>query len=198
MSSHLRASEYRVIPAPLAPARRLVANHHYAHGTPNTATFCHGLYRRDDYWTLLGVAWWIPPTKAAAIATWDGDWRKVLALSRLVIAPGLPTNAASFLIGQSVRLIRADGRWECLLTYADEWQGHTGAIYRATNWEYLGRMAGDMTFRDPETGRMVARKAGQRTRRHEEMIALGYEPVGRFGKHKFRMVLKPARQARTA
>jgi hypothetical protein len=86
----------------------------------------------------LGVAWWMPPTRAAAEANWEGDFREVLSLSRLVIVPDVPKNAASFLIGKSIHLIRKDGRFCCLLTYADTSQGHDGGIYRATNWEYMG------------------------------------------------------------
>jgi hypothetical protein len=116
------------------------------------------------------------------------DFTKVVALSRLVVLPGLPTNAASFLIAGSVRLIRQEGKYRCLLTYADEYQGHTGAIYKATNWEYLGPRSGAPTWIDPATGRMVA-KLSTKTRTVGEMEALGYRRVGSFVKHKYRMVL---------
>ena len=76
--------------------------------------------------------------------------------------------------------------WPCLVTYADEWQGHTGTIYRADNWEYLGMTKPEPTY--TLNGRMIARKAGPRTRTHEEMIALGAVMIGRFAKHKFRHV----------
>lgn len=192
--THLRRSDYYVIDMPLVVARRLIGLHHYAHGCSNTATFCHGLYKRGDAldaFTCLGVAWWIPPTKVAARATWNGDWQQVLSLSRLVIVPNMPTNAASFLIAQSIKRIRRDGRFKCLVTYADTFQGHTGTIYRATNWEYMGLQGNHATYIDPETERIVACKSHMRTRTHAEMLALGYEAVGRYGKHKFRMLLAP-------
>lgn len=195
--THLRASDYYVTDVPVAIATQLVTAHHYARGGPNTATFAHGLFRHGDALHCLGVAWWIPPTRSCAEASWPGgDWRQVLSLSRLVIVPGMPTNAASFLIGQSIKAIRSDGRWRCLITYADEWQGHTGAIYRATNWEYLGTTKAEATFVDPQTGRMVSRKAGPRTRNRAEMAALGYTCIGRFRKHKYRLLLPEGRQAR--
>lgn len=174
---------------PIPVARRLVFRHHYAGGAANTATFLHGLFRKDDRWNCLGVAWWIPPTRSAAEATWEGHPDEVLSLSRLVVVPEVPTNGASFLIGQSIRRIKRDGRFRCLVTYADTWQNHTGAIYRATNWEYLGSTAAEALWVDPATGRMVARKAGPKTRTAAEMEALGYEMAGRFPKEKFRMVI---------
>lgn len=187
----LRREDWRVDTVPLVTCQRLVAAHHYAGGGPNTATFRHGLLRVDEPLRVWGVAWWIPPTRTAAEASWDGDWRQVLSLSRLVVVPEAPPNAASFLIGRSIALIRRDGRWRCLVTYADEWQGHTGAIYRATNWEYMGLTQAEPTFVDGK-GRMVARKAGPNTRTRTEMKRLGYEEVGRFARHKFRRLISPS------
>lgn len=91
----------------------------------------HGLFRVDDE-RCMGVAWWIPPTKGAAAATHpDPDrWREVPALSRLAIEPEAPRNAASFLLSRSRQLIDREA-WPVLVTYADQWRGHTGAIYRA-------------------------------------------------------------------
>jgi hypothetical protein len=107
----------------------------------------------------------------------------VLALSRLAIEPDVPGNAASFLLGHSEKLIWKSGMWDTLITYADEWQGHTGAIYRAANWEYVGLTKPERVYvRD---GVMVARKAGPKTRTHADMLALGAECVGSFARHKF-------------
>jgi hypothetical protein len=142
------------------------------------------------------VAWWLPPIKAAAEATWGGDFREVLSLSRLVIVPGVPKNAASFLLTRSVRLIAADGRFRCLVTYADTWRQHTGHIYRVSGWEYLGLTGPEPTYVDGG-GRMVSRKAGPTTRTRGEMEALGCTMVGEFPRHKFRLVLPAARRERT-
>jgi hypothetical protein len=47
-----------------------------------------------------------------------------------VLEPDVPPNACSFLLSKSTRLIDTK-RWHTLVTYADSWRGHTGAIYRA-------------------------------------------------------------------
>lgn len=124
----------------------------------------------------------MPPTRVAAEAV-SPDWQRVLTLSRLVIMPAVPTNAA-FLLGRSVDLIRRDGRYRTLVTYADEGQGHTGAIYRATNWRYTGTRDGDPVWIDA-AGRQVARKAGPVSRTAAQMTALGYRNTGRTRKHRF-------------
>lgn len=185
--SGLRKAEWDVRTIPIREARPIVEKHHYARGAANTATALHGLYRRDEWLGALcyGVAWWLPPTRSAA-AVWRPDPEEVLSLSRLVIIPGAPKNAATFLLMRSVKLLNP--RWKCLLTYADTWQGHTGHIYRAAGWEYLGLTKPRRCY--VKDGRMVAIKAGPRTRTHREMIELGAEMMGSFAKHRFRLITK--------
>lgn len=171
---------------PASIARAFVIAHHYSKGASNTGTHFHGLFRRgsDD---LLGVACWLPPTKVAAESVNREHWRRVLSLSRLAVRPDVPRNAASFLMAASIRAIKSEGKWVSLVTYADTFKGHTGAIYRATNWAYVGLSKGSPRWED-ETGRQVARKS-TKSRNDAEMRALGLRMVGTFGKHKFVMHL---------
>jgi hypothetical protein len=184
VSDRLAKADWTVRVVDIGVARRLVEREHYARGAPNTATFLHGLFRAAAFWDeeCVGVAWWIPPTRSAAEATFPANWLGVLSLSRLAITPDAPRNAASFLISRSRRLIDRM-RWPCLVTYADEMQGHTGAIYRADNWTYLGRTKPEAAF--AVRGRLTARKAGGHTRTRTEMAQLGAESLGSFAKHKF-------------
>ena len=183
----LRNEDWFIADASIAKSRNIVVNHHYAQGAANTATTLHGLYRRVDM-ELCGVAWWIPPTRSAANAFW-ADPEEVLCLSRLVVIPDTPRNAASFLLMNSVKMI--DKRWRCLVTYADKWRGHTVEIYRTCGWEYMGESKPERTY--ILNDRMVARKAGQHTRTHAEMMAMGASMVGAFSKHRFRLIRKPSR-----
>lgn len=183
-ADRLRKGDWEVRPVELAVAEAMVARLHYSQGGANTETYLHGLFERGRA-QPRGIAWWIPPTRNAAHATYPVDWKGVLALSRLVIEEDVPKNAATFLLARSRRQIDRT-LWPCLVTYADEWQGHTGTIYRADNWEYLGMTKPEPTY--TLNGRMVARKAGPTTRTHEEMLKLGAVMIGKFAKHKFRHV----------
>ena len=180
-SDSLRGSEWNVRATSLAVARDLVTQHHYAKGGSNTATCLHGLFKNGST-ECFGVAWWIPPTKSAAKATFPDNWRGVLCLSRFVITPGVPKNAATFLLSRSRKLIDREA-WPCLVTYADTWRGHRGTIYLADNWTPCGLTRPERVYQIE--GRMVARKAGPKTRTHAEMLALGAEMVGAFAKYKF-------------
>lgn len=183
-SNRLLKKDWFVRPLSIEVATRLVRDYHYAKGCSNTATYLHGLFRVGEFWdeNCKGVAWWIPPTKSCALATYPENWKGVLSLSRLVIVPEIPKNAATFLLSKSVKLIDRS-KWPRLVTYADSWRGHTGGIYKAAGWTYCGLTNAEATF--TINGRMVARKAGGKTRTRSEMLALGAVFEGCHAKHKF-------------
>lgn len=161
----------------------MIKEWHYSRGVSNTRVYCHGLFPRGCSWEFdaVGAAVWIPPTKTAAMSL-DDNWQGVLSLSRLAIRDDIPTNAESFLISHSMRLIDRK-RWPVLVTYADSWRGHTGTIYRASGWTECGTTQPERTYL--LNGRMLSRKAGPKTRTHAEMIQLGAECVGSFSKIRF-------------
>jgi hypothetical protein len=131
----------------------------------------------------------MPPTRVCAESVRGDDWRAVLSLSRLVVVPGEPQNAATLLIGGSVRLIRRDRRWRSLVTFADEGVGHTGVIYKATNWEYVGLARRRAPWLTAE-GMQVSEKA-KTSRTVAEMRALGLRRGAARAKRKFVMHLVP-------
>lgn len=186
-TDRLRKENWEVRSVPLEVAIRLVRKFHYAKGAANTATYLHGLFHKGEFWdeNCKGVAWWIPPTKSAALATYPQNWQGVLSLSRLVIEDGVPKNACTFLLSRSVKMInRTD--WPCLVTYADEWKGHRGTIYLAAGWKFVGETTPEACF--TLNGVMTSRKAGPRTRTRAQMAALGAVEQGKFSKRKFVLV----------
>ena len=188
----LRAKDYEVRDVPAKEAREFIVAHHYSKGCSNTRVYSHGLYRVGDP-ELLGVAIWLPPTKVAAQSVNRDEWQKVLSLTRLAVKPGVPKNAATFLMAASTRMIRRERRFVSLVTYADEFMGHKGGIYRAANWNYAGLMKGSPRWEDA-SGRQVARKSTV-SRTNAQMTELGYRVVGTFGKHKFFMHLNDNRRS---
>jgi hypothetical protein len=107
----------------------------------------------------------------------------------MVVEPGVPKNACTFLMARSIRMIKKDGRFVSLVTYADEAQGHVGTVYKAANWEYVGVTGPYPKWIDPTTGRQVASLA-TKTRTNAKMRELGYRQVGSYYKHKFVMHLQ--------
>lgn len=190
--TRLKKEEFIVRPIDLQTARSLVEKYHYAKSATNTGVYTHGLFKKDEAFfdaNCLGVAWWLPPTKNAAIATYpEGEWQKVLSLTRLVIVPEVPKNACSFLLSRSIRMID-EAKWHCLVTYADTWRGHEGTIYKATNWEYMGLTKPSPVFVN-DKGKMMGRKRGGKNITKVELLEMGFTEEGQHSKHKYRFVIK--------
>lgn len=184
----LNKTQWIVRPIEIATARQLVEQLHYAKSATKTRVYTHGLFHIGSD-ICMGVAWWLPPTKIAAVKTFpEGDWRKVLSLTRLVIHPDVPTNGASFLLAGSIKLIDKT-KWHCLVTFADTWQNHTGTIYKATNWEYLGLTKPSPVYVN-ESGIMMGKKRGKKNFTTLEMGEMGFLCKGNFAKHKYRMIIQ--------
>lgn len=130
--------------------RDLIQRWHYSKDYGGGAAYQHVLVRRGGW-----------GERAVAAAVWHPAVYAIrrygvlpLQLSRLVVEPDVPHNAASFLLGRSMALVDRN-QWPVLLTYADSGQGHTGAIYRATNWQRDGS-GGGWNYYEPSTGRQLA------------------------------------------
>ena len=167
-----------------AQGLEFIRKHHYAGNASKTGKMF-GMARAlpDGRYWLVGVAQWLPPTKVCAQSVQPGRWRRVISLTRVVVSPGEPQNATGMLVGKAICWIRERG-WVSAVTFADDSQGHTGVIYRATNWKYKGETRASPRWVDSE-GRQVSTKAGAVTRRKQQMLDLGYRCEGNFKKHKF-------------
>jgi len=185
----LRKTEWFVDDISAKDARDFIVQHHYSKGASNTRVYSHGLFCRGNG-ILYGVAIWLPPTRVAAESVNKEFWTKVLSLTRLACHPDAPKNAASFLLAASIKRIKRDGRFVSLVTYADDRMGHTGAIYRASNWLYAGKTRPTPAWVDPNTGKQVARKS-TRSRTNQQMLDLGFKMIGSFSKHKYVFHFEP-------
>ncbi len=71
-------------------------------------------------------------------------------LSRFALRDNCPKNSESMFLAQLASVWRHKGI-DLMLAYADPRVGHSGLIYRASNWVYLGRN----TYRHPSKGFFV-------------------------------------------
>ena len=164
-------SEWEVRSISQSDAVSAIRAWHYSMSAPNTSVYRFGMFRAGLFTECEGVALWLPPTKAAGVSIAGDDWRGVLSLSRLACSPGAPKNAASYLLGAAMARIDRK-RWPVLVTYADTNQGHTGAIYRATNWTCDGAVPAGDVWQMPD-GSLCGRKRGGRNLSVAELRSMG-------------------------
>ena len=182
----LRKEDWEVADVDFKVAHKLVRELHYARGGSNTFVYLHGLYHIETG-GLAGIVWWLPPTRVACESVNKQQWQKVLSLTRMVMVPSAPKNSASFLLARSIKIIRKEKRFVSLVTYADESQGHFGGVYRASNWNYVGRTGPYPRWLDAN-GKQTAPKA-TKNRTKAMMESLGCVKQGSFYKHKYVMHL---------
>jgi len=96
--------------------------------------YCYGLFIDD---VLEGViTYGMPPSPQVGRGFLGEDHRKyVIELNRLCINESAPVNSASFLVGNSLKMIP---KGYAVVSYADGRMGHIGYVYQATNFIYCG------------------------------------------------------------
>jgi hypothetical protein len=86
--------------------------------------------------------------------------KNVLELRRLVLLDNVGKNSESRTIGFCLRYIKKhDKDVEIVVSYADPLHGHSGTIYKASNFEYIGVSGKDSGFKDLDTGRIYHSRA---------------------------------------
>lgn len=121
----------KVVPIDKKTADRFVTEKHYSR---RASIFWSG-FALIENGQVEGVAVYgqpSPPIQKHAFA--DRDFR-LYELCRVVVQTNT-RNAASFLVGNSLRML--EPKPCAVISYADSEQGHCGIIYQATNWIYTG------------------------------------------------------------
>lgn len=123
---------YKVFKIKKSETKSFILGIHYAKRYP-MVQYAYGLYEDNE---LVGVVTYgIPPSKDLCVGIAGEEYRLiVIELNRLVLKNN-KKNEASFLVGQSLRLLP---RPRIIVSYADTGQNHNGYIYQATNFIYTG------------------------------------------------------------
>lgn len=88
---------------------------------------------------LVGVCVYTRPAGAAAAQKYyPSDPNKCLELRRLCLIDDTPKNAESYFVARTIKWLKKNTEWKFIISYADPEQGHTGVIYRASNFKYEG------------------------------------------------------------
>lgn len=122
-----------------AKHRAFIRAHHYSRSCPP------GKYSFAVYYDahLVGAALFRRPSLPKTRAAYAVD----LELSRLVLLDEAGHNSESRFIGFMLRWLKKNTDTRAVISFADPRFGHTGVIYRASNWEYLGAERGHGTRR---------------------------------------------------
>lgn len=119
--------------------KHFVRQHHYSKACP-PGKYWFAAWHENK---LVGVMVFRKPSLPKTAKAYDVQ----LELSRLVMLDEAGKNSESRFIGFALRWIGKNDDAKAIISFADPRAGHDGVIYRASNWEYLGREKGHGTRR---------------------------------------------------
>lgn len=133
--------------------RDFVETWHYS-GSINglKVSHCFGLYRGE---VLVGAMIYGKLAMGGVAAKYGVTDDEILELRRLCLIDDTPKNAESFFIGKTLKWLKQNTDIKVVVSYADANYGHSGVIYRASNFEHVGMtapgrviMLGDRKYHD--------------------------------------------------
>lgn len=138
-------NSYEIRPIENSIAQDVVVKNHYLHRKA-PCSFAFGLFEKATD-NLMGVVMYGTPSSSSLRKGICGPEEKdnVIELTRLWVADEVPKNGESFLIGNTIPLVKK----EIIVSYADTSKNHVGYVYQSTNWIYTGLSAkrGDWTVK---------------------------------------------------
>jgi len=173
-------------------AKKFLDDYHYS-GYGRAGSVNYGVYLGTD---LLAVVKFASPVRQGIAATLKIESKQLLELDRFCIHPSRhKKNFASFIMARVIRLIKRDFPIiRKLVSFADPRAGHTGHIYKASNWTDLGKTAPSYYYLDPN-GNEVNKKTLYQSAKRQGLIereyfeSLGYKKVQTPAKFKYSYTL---------
>lgn len=192
-SKYFGPLDLAVKPIPARAARQICQDKHYLRSYPGGAMLNFGVFGGD---LLLGVVvLGVGPTNLHRLFK-DAQRREVACLARLWLDDRLGRNSESRVLGVVLRLLRKEqSTLKALVAYSDPSVGHTGMIYRAAGFLYLGESMAMPLYRLPDGSvhhsRSLSHSYGTHSRKHFKRHGVEVELVQQSAKHTYLALIDP-------
>jgi len=133
---HRRVKDFVVHETSLQRVRPFIERWHYS-GNVNGLRISNvfGLFCDND---LIGAMIYGPIGMANVWKKYAENEQDVIELRRLCCIDATPKNTESYFIGKTIRWLKKHTNYKIIISYADTFHNHSGTIYKASNFEYLG------------------------------------------------------------
>lgn len=136
--------------------RDFIETHHYSRNINGCkSSYCFSLERNE----MIVGALFFGYLSTTAWKKFSDFEKSVIELRRLVLIDDEPKNTESFFISTCLRELKKFSSLDLVVSYADPYYGHYGAVYQASNWIYIGETNKDKVFLDKETGKTYHSRA---------------------------------------
>ena len=129
---------YKVLPASRNEVKPIFEKWHYTHSV-NGVTSDYIFKVVDSDGSIVGAALFGKPAMAGQATPYTKNGEHLTELRRFVMIDDTPRNSESYSIGRMLKWLKKHTDVDVVLSYADPNAGHSGTIYKATNFEYVGR-----------------------------------------------------------
>ncbi len=127
---------YTVKPIDRKQAESIIKIWHYSHSLNGVLSdICFGLFDKE---VLIGAMVFGKPAMANQWRKYGTAANEVIELRRLACVDDTPKNTESFFIGRALRHLKKLKTYKTVISYADSNYGHTGIIYKASNFYFAG------------------------------------------------------------
>jgi hypothetical protein len=103
------------------------------------ADYCYALYDGSE---IKGAMFFGRMAMANQWKRFSSCESSVIELRRLCCIDDTPKNTESYFIGAALRLLKKDWGGGCVVSYADKEHGHSGVIYKASNFKEIEEIKG--------------------------------------------------------
>jgi len=187
-----------VKPVPSIVARRHCEEKHYLHSYPGGALLNFGIFCGNS---LMGVVVLSAgPTNIHRLFR-DASRQDVACLARLWLDDRLGRNSESRTLGIILRQLRKEQTTiKALVAYSDPMAGHTGVIYQASGFLYLGESTVMPLYKLADGSihhsRSLSHRYGTHSRKYFQLYGVDLELVEQEPKYTYVAMVEPSWRAR--
>ena len=122
-----------------------IEKHHDSRNINSIQSYYHfGLYTEGNFGLpkMIGAMLYAMPSMPDTAAKYTSiNPRRCMELRRLVCIDDTPKNTESYFIGKTLRWLKQNTDVEVIVSFADQHYGHSGVIYKASNFDHFGETA---------------------------------------------------------
>ena len=131
--------EYQVIYVARSEIKDFMEKWHYSHSINGLmCDYCFGMYYKG---AMIGAIIYGRMAMAGQWKKYGSSKEDVIELRRLACIDDTLRNAESYFIGKTLKWLRKNTGIKIVVSYSDNYYGHTGIIYKASNFKFMGKSA---------------------------------------------------------
>ncbi len=132
---------YKVYPCRRNDIKSFIENNHYS-GSINGCISDYCFVLKNSEHDVIGAMFYGRMAMAGQYKKFSNNSNEVIELRRLCCVDNTVKNTESYFIGQTLKWLKKNTDIKIVVSYADEEYGHTGIIYKASNFKYFGKSKG--------------------------------------------------------